>query len=1118
MGAFDGILKTLGLKKGNNKPKDPLTVPKTVQQSIPYKGAYENGIIQVDNDTFSKMYRLSDLNFAIESNDEQKKIFGRFMEFISSFGPEVHIQTLIYNKSINNADLEQNILIPLRNDQLNEYREEMNDMLISKMSEARNNIVHEKYVIFSTKAEDIENAKTTFARLDAEVAKSGQRLTGTEAEVVPIEERLQIMHSIYNLDSPIPLNQRLKTKSGKYLDSFSLKDTKKLGLTTKDLIGPSAMEFSFDHFRLGDVYGRSLFLCNLPSFLRADVLTELSNMPFNMLSSVHYRVLPQDAAIRLIKERTVSINSNVVDQQKKASRNGYSADLISPEIRNSAAEVEGLMRDLTQDNQKIFMTSVVMTVFAEDMEQLDKNTEILMSTAERFVCQAKKLSAQQELGLNSCLPIGKNFLSIERLLNTRSAAIFVPFSVKELLQKGGMYYGLNAVSKQLILYNRLTAKNGNGCILGTPGCVDAETEFFNGEKWKPISGYEEGEKVLQFDPDTGEASLVRPQKYIKAPCEEMICFRSIDRDVDQMLSDEHRVLYYDYDFGRPMEMAATEFAEKISSGEMGGMIRTGFDYDGPGVCMEDYELKLMLIAIAKGIFPHPDCRTKRCKVSLTNSRLKNDLYEFLTDNDIQFSLYEASDGRTVYLFNTPETVHDFKKMMFMLSRRQINRVAETILKWFGNNSMYVYFGHLRIDFDDIEILDFIQFALTVSGYNAVMVPGDKSIEVYPSKQFAKTESVYCERVKVKDGFKYCFTVPTHALILRRNGRIFITGNSGKSFSAKREIVSVLLNTEDDVFVIDPENEYSELAKLFYGSVIRLAPGADVHINPMDMNIDYADSDDPVTLKADFVASLCEAASGSRYPLSPTQRTVIDRATKNIYAGYVEQLRMEGKSFDEETVPTLKDLYEELRMQPEPEAQNMALTLERFVTGTQDSFAYKTNVDVTNRFTVYNIKDIGTGMKAISLQICLDNIWNRMIENFKKGKRTWLYCDEFHLLVQTEVSARYTQQIWKRARKWKGIPTGITQQAEDMLKTPESRAIIMNSDFIMMLNLDPYGRSQLQQMFEISPTELEYVTSAGPGQGLIYNGTDRIPFVDDFPRDTKLYKAMTTKPDERVLNE
>ena len=306
-----------------------------------------------------------------------------------------------------------------------------------------------------------------------------------------------------------------------------------------------------------------------------------------------------------------------------------------------------------------------------------------------------------------------------------------------------------------------------------------------------------------------------------------------------------------------------------------------------------------------------------------------------------------------------------------------------------------------------------------------------------------------------------------------------------------------------------------LAELLDGNVIRLAPGSGVYINPMDLDIDYSDKDDPIALKTDFVESLCESITGSRYPMSPIMHSIINRCVKNIYGLYVEELNQSGKKFDSDIVPTLGSLYEELLQQPEVEAHNMALSIERFVTGTQDCFSQRTNVDIKNSFTVYNIKDLGSGMKNMGLQVCLDNIWNRMIQNWRRGKRTWIFCDEFHELVATESSAKYTRQIWKRARKWDGIPTGMTQNVEDMLRSAEGRAVINNCDFVMMLNLDPYSRMQMQQMFNLSDKEMEYVTGVPAGQGLLYTGSDIIPFVNEFPTDTKLYKAMTTKPEERI---
>lgn len=799
--------------KSKQMKKSPLTdVPKTVQGSIPYLGVYENGIFQNDENTYSKVYKIPDMNFLIEDTERQKEIFGNFMELLSSFGPEVHVQQVIFNKTIKPAELESKVLMKTQNDKLNEYREEMNEMLIDKMAKASNNIIHEKYFVLSVEADDIVTAKATFERLDREISAGFERVTKTTTKPLTLIERLSLMYDIYNMDSNVPFYRRTKMKKDNIMESFNMRHIQKMGLTSKDVIGPSALTFERDYMIIGTTYARAMMVSNLPSFLRGDILTELSNMPFNMLTSVHYRALPQSKAITLLKNKLVDVNANVVTLQKKASRNGYSVDVISPEIKQASQEVESLMGDLTQDNQKLFYTTITAVIFAKTKEELDENTKLFQATAERFVCQAMILATQQEAGLTTALPLGRNKLKVERLLNSRAAAIFLPFGVKELWQDDGMYYGLNGVSKQMILYNRSSAINGNGCIFGVPG-------------------------------------------------------------------------------------------------------------------------------------------------------------------------------------------------------------------------------------------------------------------------------------------------------------------SGKSFSAKREIVNVLLHTDDDVFVIDPENEYAGLAKLFYGSSIRIAPGSDVHINPMDMGLDYsAEGDDPITMKADFIASICEAATGSRYPLTPIQKSVIDRCVKNVYREYIRTLRAEGKSEDAKIVPTLRDFYEEVKLQPEPEAHNLALALEKFVEGTQNSFAFRTNVNVNNRFTIYNIKDIGTGMKSIGLQVCLDNIWNKMIANYKKGKRTWLYCDEFHLLTQTEISAKYTQQIWRRARKWNGIPTGITQQVEDMMKTEEGRAIIGNSEFVMMLSMNAYGRAQMQQMYNLTDAEMEYITSSGSGHGLIYNGKDIISFVDEFPKDTKLYNAMTTKAGEGEVRE
>ena len=380
-------------------------------------------------------------------------------------------------------------------------------------------------------------------------------------------------------------------------------------------------------------------------------------------------------------------------------------------------------------------------------------------------------------------------------------------------------------------------------------------------------------------------------------------------------------------------------------------------------------------------------------------------------------------------------------------------------------------------------------------------------------------------VKDDHGMYYGLNAASGNLILLDRGKgvnynacILGMPGVGKSFAAKREIVNVLLNTDDEVYIIDPEREDTALANELGGSVVKIANGSNIHINPFDLNINNIDDDnsgDPVKVKCDFVHTICEIMIGGKYGLSPIEESIIDRVTINIYDRYLKELNRIGVSQSFELAPTLEDFYNELCDQPQVEAQNMALALERFVSGALDVFSKRTNVEIDNRFTVYDIKDIGPGLKELGLQICLDNIWNKMIENSSKGKRTWFYIDEFYLMMQKKTSADYISQIWKRARKWNGYPTAITQNVEDMLKSENARTVINNSSLVMLLSQSPLNRRQLSDMFGLSPTEEKYISSGKSGMGILSINNNIIPFNDDYPKHTKLYKIMSTKPDERI---
>ena len=341
------------------------------------------------------------------------------------------------------------------------------------------------------------------------------------------------------------------------------------------------------------------------------------------------------------------------------------------------------------------------------------------------------------------------------------------------------------------------------------------------------------------------------------------------------------------------------------------------------------------------------------------------------------------------------------------------------------------------------------------------------------------------------------------LLKNPNGLILGTPGSGKSFSAKREIANLFLVTDDDIIISDPESEYSALVDRFGGQVIKISPTSAQYINPMDINMNYSDDDNPIALKADFILSLCELIVGSKEGLQPVEKTVIDRCIRQIYQKYFENPTPEN-------MPILEDLYNKLLEQDEPEAKHVATALEIYVSGSLNVFNHRTNVELTNRLVCYDIKDLGKQLKKIGMLVVQDQVWGRVTENREAGKSTRYYMDEMHLLLREEQTAAYTVEIWKRFRKWGGIPTGITQNVKDLLASKEVENIFENSDFIYMLNQAVGDRSILAKQLNISPHQLSYVTHSGEGEGLLFYGNVILPFVDRFPKDTELYKIMTTK--------
>ncbi|MCI7018550.1 MAG: ATP-binding protein [Clostridiales bacterium] len=344
------------------------------------------------------------------------------------------------------------------------------------------------------------------------------------------------------------------------------------------------------------------------------------------------------------------------------------------------------------------------------------------------------------------------------------------------------------------------------------------------------------------------------------------------------------------------------------------------------------------------------------------------------------------------------------------------------------------------------------------------------------------------------------------LLKNPNGLILGTPGSGKSFSAKREIANCFLLTSDDVIICDPEAEYAPLVERLHGQVIKISPTSTNYINPMDLNLDYSDDESPLSLKSDFILSLCELIVGGKEGLQPVQKTIIDRCVRLVYQDYLNDPRSEN-------MPILEDLYNLLRAQDEKEAQYIATALEIYVTGSLNVFNHQSNVDINNRIVCYDIKELGKQLKKIGMLVVQDQVWNRVTINRAAHKSTRYYIDEMHLLLKEEQTAAYTVEIWKRFRKWGGIPTGITQNVKDLLSSREVENIFENSDFVYMLNQAGGDRQILAKQLGISPHQLSYVTHSSEGEGLLFYGSTILPFVDHFPKNTELYRIMTTKPQE-----
>ena len=350
-------------------------------------------------------------------------------------------------------------------------------------------------------------------------------------------------------------------------------------------------------------------------------------------------------------------------------------------------------------------------------------------------------------------------------------------------------------------------------------------------------------------------------------------------------------------------------------------------------------------------------------------------------------------------------------------------------------------------------------------------------------------------------------VADRRLLLNGNSfRLGVSG-SGKSMSAKEEIVQIALSTEDDILILDPESEFGYLTEALGGEVIRISATSDTHINALDMDRAYGDERNPIVSKSEFVLSLFEQLIGDGM-VTAKEKSILGRCTEQVYLPYI-------RNGYKGTPPTLQDFYRLLQMQPEPEAQGLALASELFITGTLNTFAQRTNVDTNARIIDYDIRELGEQLMPLGMLVTLDAIYNRVIRNWKSGKTTWIFCDEFYVLFRYEYSANFFYKLWKRIRKYNGLITGLTQNVEELLRSDTARLMLANSEFLVLLNQSATDREELAKLLNISDTQLGYITNVPAGCGLIRCAGSIVPFTNSFPKNTRLYQLMTTKPDEAL---
>ena len=778
------MIKTI--KTMAKQEKERYNVPRKVQDVIPVRRIWPDGIFLVGT-KFTKTYKFTDINYLVASREDKESMFLTYSELLNSLDSGAVTKITVNNRRMNKANFEQSILMPMQGDSRDKYRREYNQMLLDKATGA-NGIMQEKYITISVVKKDIEEARAYFARVGADLVSHFAAL-GSKCVDLDATERLRILHDFYRQGEEAEFR-------------FSAREMMKRGHDFRDYICPDGIEKHSDYLKLGEKYCRVLFLKDYASYIKDNMVTELTDFNRNMMLSIDIVPVPTDEAVREVENRLLGVETNITNWQRRQNANNNFSAVVPYDMELQRKESKEFLDDLTTRDQRMMFAVITLAITADTKEQLDSDTEAVLSVARKHMCQLATLKFQQLDGLNTALPIGARKINAFRTLTTESLAVFIPFKVQEIQDKGGIYFGENAISHNLIMCNKANLLNQSAFLLGVPG-------------------------------------------------------------------------------------------------------------------------------------------------------------------------------------------------------------------------------------------------------------------------------------------------------------------AGKSFSAKELIAFLMLHPDyanDDILICDPENEFGALCQALgqdIASVVHMAAGGKDRLNAMYMVEGYGEQN-PIVEKSQFIMSLIEQID--KTGVGPQHKSIIDRCTALVY----QDAERTGR------IATLCDLREKLLEQPEEKAKDIALSLELFTTGSLDIFGRESTVDLDKRVVVFDIRGLGQQLKPTGLLVITDTILNRVTLNWKRGKRTHVFLDEFHVVFENEQSGVFFNSAWRQFRKRGAYPTAITQNVEYLLDSVQASTMLSNSEFIVMLNQAASDREKLAKLLNISREQMSYVTNADAGCGLIRYGSALVPFINRFPRDTKLYELMTTRPGEGVF--